>query len=427
MSASTNKLRLPHRRVPLGNGVVLVLAEQAHSSKLFLLASIDAGARCEEPERAGIAQLAVRLLEEGSERFPGQELSRAIEAVGGTLEADGDGLAAEVNAEDWALAVDVLSDALLHPSCDEEAFERQQDLQLGEIQAELDEPRTQALLRFRRMVYGEVHPFGRPTQGTEESVALATLEDVQRFHAQWFAPSRCVVVASGRILDPEGLLAALTRTFGAWENPAALPLPDYPPLELSPARRVEIQREDRAQVNLYLGHLGVRRTDPRFPALMLMDHVLGTGSGFTDRLSKRLRDEWGLAYSVYATISSSAGREPGTFQAYIGTSPDKVQQAIDGMLEEFERIRREPPSAAEIELAKSFLLGSWPFRFERNSQRARWLLSAERLLLPSDEVEVFPERLRAVQADEILEAARTCLHPDALQAALVGPIDAVRL
>ncbi|MBL8900277.1 MAG: insulinase family protein [Planctomycetes bacterium] len=427
MSSTANTVRLPHRRVVLENGVVLVFAEQAHSSKLFLLASIDAGARCEERERAGIAQLAIRVLEEGSERYPGQALSRAIEGVGGTLEADGDGLAVEVNAEDWALAIDVLSDALLHSSCDEEAFERQQELQLSEIQAELDEPRTQALLRFRRMVYGDQHPFGRPTQGNEESVALATLEDVQRFHAEWFAPARCVVVVSGRILDPARLEAALASAFGAWSNPGALPLPPYPELELASSRRVEIQREDRSQVNLYLGHLGVRRVDPRFPALMLLDHVLGTGSGFTDRLSKRLRDDWGLAYSVYATISSSAGREPGTFLAYIGTSPDKVQQAIDGMLEEFERIRREAPSPAELELAKSYLLGSWPFRFERNSQRARWLLAAERLLLPSDEVELFPERLRAVQADEVLEAARACLHPEGLQAALVGPIDAVRL
>lgn len=427
MSTSSNVVRLPHRRLVLGNGVVVVLAPQEHSSKLFLLASVDTGARCESVAKAGLAQLAVRILEEGSERYVGPELARAIEAVGGTLEADGDGLAAEVNAEDWALAIDVLGDALLRPSCDEDAFERQRDLQLGEIQAELDEPRTQALLRFRHMVYGDAHPFGRPVQGTEASVEALELEDVREFHARWFAPTRTVVVVSGRILDPAGLEAQLERAFGAWSNHSALALPEYPPLALGVSRRVEIQREERAQVNLYLGHLGVRRSDARFPALMLLDHVLGTGSGFTDRLSKRLRDDWGLAYSVYATISSSAGREPGTFLAYIGTSADRVQRAIDGMLEEIERIRMEAPAPAELELAKRYLLGSWPFRFERNAQRARWLLAAERLGLPDDEVERFPDRLRAVGAEEVLESARQCLHPEALQVALVGPIDCVRL
>ena len=87
MSSSRSIVRLPHRRLVLGSGVVVLIAPQEHSSKLFLLASVDTGARCESAAKAGLAQLAVRILEEGSERYPGPELARVIEAVGGTFEA----------------------------------------------------------------------------------------------------------------------------------------------------------------------------------------------------------------------------------------------------------------------------------------------------------------------------------------------------
>ena len=118
------------------------------------------------------------------------------------------------------------------------------------------------------------------------------------------------MIASGGLLDRAGLEEEIRRCFESWEpSEGSIELPSYPPLVLTP-RRVELAPEDRAQVNLYLGHLGVRRTDPRFATLLVMDHVLGTGAGFTDRLSRRLRDELGLAYSVYATITATAGREP---------------------------------------------------------------------------------------------------------------------
>jgi hypothetical protein len=94
----------------------------------------------------------------------------------------------------------------------------------------------------------------------------------------------------------------------------------------------------REQVHIYMGHIGVRRTDPDYYALAVMDHVLGTGPGFTSRCSKKLRDELGLCYSVSAGITASASEEPGMFTAYIGTSPEHRQRAIDGFMAEIERI-----------------------------------------------------------------------------------------
>src|SRR5262249_39852199 len=101
---------------------------------------------------------------------------------------------------------------------------------------------------------------------------------------------------------------------------------------------------EAAQLHFYLGHVGVRRTNPDYYKLLVMDNMLGTGPGFTDRLSARLRDRQGLAYRVSATITASAGEEPGTFTCYIGTRPANFALVKKVFLEELERIRKEKPS-----------------------------------------------------------------------------------
>ena len=154
-----------------------------------------------------------------------------------------------------------------------------------------------------------------------------------------------------------------------------------------------------------------------------MDNVLGTGPGFTDRLSATLRDRQGLAYTVNATIASSAGTEPGTFTGYIGTFPDKFIWVRDGFLKEVNRIRDEPPTAQEVEDAKKYLLGSLPFRFTTMSAIAGELQAAERYGLGLDFLETYRKAVAAVTPADVHAVARKYLDPKALTIVAVGPID----
>ena len=149
----------------------------------------------------------------------------------------------------------------------------------------------------------------------------------------------------------------------------------------------------------------------------------GTGPGFTDRLSATLRDRQGLAYTVNATISTTAGNQPGTFTGYIGTFPDKFVWVRDGFLKEVNRIRDEPPTAQEVEDAKKYLLGSLPFRFTTLSSVAAELQAAERFGLGFDFLETYRKAVAAVTPEDVQAVAKQYLDPKTLTIVAVGPID----
>src|SRR5205823_6658695 len=132
------------------------------------------------------------------------------------------------------------------------------------------------------------------------------------------------------------------------------------------------------QLHFYLGHPGIRRGNPDYYKLLVMDYVLGTGPGFTDRLSARLRDREGLAYTVTGNITSSASEEPGVFTCYIGTAPDNFERVKKAFLEELNRIRDTKATPEEVEDAKKYLLGNLPFQLTTINQVAEQLLMTEK-------------------------------------------------
>jgi zinc protease len=178
-----------------------------------------------------------------------------------------------------------------------------------------------------------------------------------------------------------------------------------------------------AQTHLYLGHLGITRDHPDYFTLLVLDNILGTGPGFTDRLSANLRDRQGLAYTVNAQICSSATDQPGTFLGYIGTHRDKYADAKDGFLREIRKMREVPPTEQEVEDAKKYLLGSMPFRIATNDGVAGELLLAEKYKLGYDYLEKYREKLHGITPADVHAAAKKHLDPKKLTLVAVGPID----
>jgi zinc protease len=178
---------------------------------------------------------------------------------------------------------------------------------------------------------------------------------------------------------------------------------------------------EREQVHLYLGHPGITRKHPDFYRLLVMDHVLGTGPGFTDRISKKLRDEMGLCYAVSASIAGSAGREPGYFACYIGASPDQEERALAALLAEIRAMRKTPPTDEEIQTVRDYLSGSFVLGLERNSSLAAFLIRVERFELGFEYIERYPEIIRSVTPEEARAAAEQHLDPDHYVLVSAGP------
>jgi len=149
---------------------------------------------------------------------------------------------------------------------------------------------------------------------------------------------------------------------------------------------------------------------------------LGGGAGFTARIPQRMRDELGLAYTTFASITSSAGMDPGRFIAFIGTSPENMKLAIDGLLNEIRRIIEEPVTPQELQDAKDYLTGSFVFAFESSPQIARFLVHAEVYSLGFDYIEKYPEYIRAVTINDISRVARKYLDCENYTLVVVGPV-----
>jgi zinc protease len=404
-------IRLDIAEQVLESGLTLLAVRNPAVATYASVASFDVRPGDEDVAQAGLANLMGECLDEGTERHSALELAAAIESLGGTIAGNQRGGSVACLAEHREKAVLLLRDLLLRPTFPGREVRRVQGEILDEIRADDDDPRAVAGQRFRREVYG-AHPLGRPQRGERQTLARLRPRDLRDFHAACFRPAGGYLAAVGPF-EPRRMLDELHKAFRGFrgKRPAHPESADVVLPRISRDVHVPMARE---QVHVFLGHIGVRRTDPAYYVLSVMDHVLGTGPGFTSRCARRLRDEQGLCYAVSAGITPSAGEDQGAFTAYIGTSPEHRQRAIDGFMAEIERLRREPPSAGELEDVQAYLTGSFVFALERNNNLAAYAIRARRFQLGFDFLHRYPEIIRSVTSEQVRAAAAQHLHPDRL-------------
>ncbi|MCR9246049.1 MAG: insulinase family protein [bacterium] len=401
----------------LRNGLTLLAVRNPRVQTFAAVTTLDIRGIDEPVDRMGLANLVGSCLDEGTKKHDDLELAKAAEACGASLDGSSTGGVVMAPASSQKPALALLREIILEPTFPSRQVKRVQAEVLTEIAAEEDDPRTVAARRFRRYVYGD-HPLARPAQGTAATVAKLTPKDLRAYHKRLFRPAGGYVAISAPD-EVEQSLDRLEKVFKSFRGDA-VEHGEYPTVELSAGSHNDHVAMPREQVHIYLGHVGVRRNDPDFYVLSVMDHILGTGPGFTSRCARKLRDEQGLCYAVSAGITPSAGREPGTFTAYIGTSPEHRQRAVDGFLAEIERIRSELVSEQELEDVKQYLTGSFVFALERNSNLAAYAIRAKRFGLGFDFIHRYPDTIRSITTEQVRAAAERHLHPDRIAVISAG-------
>lgn len=412
-----NTQRYRHHRWVLDNGLTVLFLEQHTLPLLSIEAFVESGQQYETDEQAGIAVLTGQLLDEGTTRRSGFEIAQTIEAVGGSLDTQSRGVSVQVLSKDTELAMDLLADVLMRPVFDAQQLEKKRQRILTSLEGDEDNLSLAAYNLFREMVYGS-HPYHRPRKGYKHTLQRLSRADIVNYFDAYFRPNRTTMAIVGDAA-PDFIFETAQRCFGEWN---ARMLPEPPAFRIpQPQGRVRKHLERaREQVHVYLGHIGVTRLNPDFYTLFTMDHILGIGAGFTDRISRKLRDEQGLAYAVSANISLSAEAEPGIFVAYIGTSPGNMQRAIEGFLEEIHTIRTVAVLQEELTLAQNYITGSYVFNFETSNQLARYLINVERYQLGEEFIWNFPHLIDAVTIDDIQRVAQRYLDPENYYIASVG-------
>ena len=383
-----------------------------------------AGARFDPESKAGLAIMVSRLLDEGTQTRTSFEIADAIESVGGAIDADGSFertlVSAGVLNKDIDLGLELLADLSMRPIFPQEYVEKEKERTLAEIVSAQDRPQVLAGWAFNELIYQD-HPLHRPSHGYPQTVERIQRADLIEFHQKYFVPNNVLLSVVGDFRVSE-MLPKIEKAFGAWPS-KPITFPTYPQPVRQTGKRTKFIQMPAQQLNIYLGHLGITRTNADFYALQVLDTILGGGAGFTARIPQRLRDELGLAYTTFASITMTAGLDPGRFVAFIGTSPENRKLATEGLVNEIRRIIQEPVTVQELQDAKDYLTGSFVFAFESSPQIARFLVHAEVYGLGFDYVEKYPEYIRAITIEDISRVAKKYLDSENYTLVVVGPTD----
>lgn len=274
-----------------------------------------------------------------------------------------------------------------------------------------------AALLFDEIIYAG-HPYQRPDEGFEETVQAIKREDLAEFYQAHYGPRGMVIVIVGAV-DPTAAVDAIKQALGDWENPHQAFMPEIPPATaLLETIRKNHSIPGKSQVDLVMGGLAPDRYSPDYQTLRVGNNILGE-FGMMGRIGQRVREESGLAYYAYSSLSISLG--PGAWELIAGVNPKNLEQCIELMTDEVRKFVSEPVTEDELADSKSYFLGRMPLLLESNSGVAISLLNIEHFNLGLDYFLHYPGLVQAVTAEEILQASRKYLDPDRLAIAVAGP------
>ena len=255
-------------------------------------------------------------------------------------------------------------------------------------------------------------------RGTLDTVPALTTDKLRAFHRRTYGPRDMVVVVVGAV-EPDVAIETVRARFADWRNPdqpAEAMLPSLPPM--AETRRSFVPLPGKSQSDIILGLAGPPRTAPDYHAANLANSVLGQ-FGMMGRIGQSVREELGLAY--YAGSSLDGGLGPGPWSVSAGVNPANVDLAVERIIDELRRIIDEPVSEDDLDDVQSYYTGHLPLQLESNEGIAGTLVNIETYGLGLDYLVNYRATIRALTVDDLLQAARRYMHPDALVIAVAGP------
>jgi predicted Zn-dependent peptidase len=402
----------------LASGLRVVTTPVETAESVSVSVFVGAGSRGEEPRVNGVAHFLEHMVFKGTERRPTAiDIAEAIEGAGGVLNAY---TSKEITCywnhvpfDELEQAMDVLADMLGHSVLDPEEIDRERSVVQQEIRRTHDQPGAFAAELLGKAMYGG-HALGRPTAGTEESVAGLARQDFQDWMETWYsAPNTVLSVAGNTSHDRVMALAERLFTNGRTSEAPAVPILGV----AAPASSTLMDERPISQANIAMGLPAVSRTDPDRYTVMILNAVLGRG--MSSRLFKEVRERRGLAYSIGSSVSRYS--DSGMLGISAGVSPENTTAAVTVILEELERLAAEPVGDEELKKAIDYTVGS--FRLSLESTMALGQRAGESLLTLGEiePIESVVEKLRAVTAADVQKVAGRLLRRELAAVAVVGP------
>lgn len=359
------------------------------------------GSMMETPAENGLSHFLEHMVFKGTEKRSTRDIAEEMDAVGGQMNAftgkDCTCFYAKVIDEDLPLAVDILSDMTLHASLDETEFKKERGVILEEISMDEDSPEDVAHELLSRIQFGN-QAAGMPILGPAEQIAAYTRDDLANYRARHYHPENCVVALAGNY-DPEQVLALMQQYFGEWRKFGQRQT--VPPMQPIPGQKAA-KEKDTEQLHICLGYPGTFLGSDELYPMSVMNNLLG--GAMSSRLFQKIREEMGMAYSIYTYPSTYVGC--GTFAVYAGVSPKNGHAVLDETLKQLDLLCRDGVTEKEFREAKNQLRGSYLLGLESPGSRmqsmGRGQLHLDRCMTPEETV----AKIEAVTIESVNAVAR---------------------
>ncbi|MEX2569748.1 MAG: pitrilysin family protein, partial [Gemmatimonadota bacterium] len=409
------------RRSTLSNGLTVWVVERPEVPLVTAQLLFEAGARMDPPGQSGLSSLTAEMLTEGTTTRSATEIADEIDFLAANLSAGVGRETAVVTlttlARNVEPALELFTDIVANPSFDEDEWARVRDQRLVSLLQALDQPATIASQEFARIVFGLEHPYGRPVQGTTESVSDITPTELREFHRTYYRPAEAHLIVVGAV-ETDDLVQQLETHFSAWLG-SAPPAPAGP-ADPPPAPTTQIYLIDKpgaAQSQIRIGHVGVDRMHEDYFPLLALNSILG--GQFSSRINLNLREDKGYTYG--ASSSFQMGRIAGPFVAGAGVQTAVTMESIVEFMRELKEIRdQRPATPEEVEFATTSIIRQEPLTLQTNAQIAARVQDLIRYDLPLDYFDEYSDRVAEVSVAEVNRAAREHLRPGQFAIVVVG-------
>jgi len=422
-SATRPEKGLAPLRAALENGAVF-LGKQTHTTPAVTISlAMRAGSMCDPRDAVGATWLLSRVIDRGTATRSARDIADELDNRGISLTIMVTrhimSLVCTCLADDFEPVFSLLGEMLMEPSLPDDEIATRKGEVVTAIRQDEDNPAVRATEALMALLYPHGHPYGRRTKGAIEVVERLSRERLVRLHAEGFAPGELTAVVVGDV-EVERAREIAGRVFGLWRKspPAPVPLASQPPV--TARQRLVIPMMNKAQADIAYGFTTIRRADPTYEALRLMNHVLGQYA-LGGRLGASIRERQGMAYYVSSSVDPNVVEGPLLIRA--GVSPANVDRAVASIDQELTRLLQDGISAKELDDSRRYLIGAMPRALETNAAIATFLQSAEFFGLGLDYDVRMPDLLRAVTLDDVNEAARRAVNPERATIVIAGPYE----
>jgi predicted Zn-dependent peptidase len=416
----------PFERVQLPNGTVVLLMER-HDVPLIAFSAILRGGAVSDPSGgSGVASLLAGLLQKGAGARDAVQFAETVASVGGQIEAAASTESISVNgsflARDQQLMVELMADVLQRPRLEQEQFDALRARQIEFIRAAKESD-----LAALAPIYGESHlfaghPYGRPVDGSEASLAAIKHADLQRYYQEQIGADRLIISVAGDFKTAQ-LKQRISRAFSGWRK-AGAPLQELPKAERVATRNVLlVDAPDSVQSYFWAGNVAVAKKDPRRPSLDVTNTLFG--GRFTSMLNTELRIRTGLSYGASSHFDRL--QQPGNWEMSSFTQTETTIQALDLMLATLDKLHESGLEPTMVDSGKSYVQGQFPLALETSEQWAAQLATLEFYGLDRRYIDDYSAQLGAVTPadakkviDEVFPAST------ALSIVVIGNAAAIR-